>query len=427
VGNDLARCIFATAAVFVLTACGRVSGDDETHGANDDAGTARDRGPNACAGDTCAPDLCADHHCDTPLAPACIDDEGTAATYAPGICNASSGACTFSIASKTACETSVTNATPACADGACGFACNAGSTACANGSSCCHPALVLFSGDGDVSGGDTWTFDGTTWSRPTLTIHPPQNSGRELGSLGDKLVWVAWDDPNQSKSDTWTFDGGRWTKLATPHAPSSRWLAGFARLADELVLFGGGPDPLSDTWTFDGADWTQLTPATSPPPIVFPVMAPLGNEVVVFGNYLGNDETWSFDGATWTKIATTTAPPITNYSSFVMATLGSVIIGFGAFAGVEPNDTWAFDGADWKQLHPAHSPSTRCDPAIASFGSEVVLFGGSDFCGTVAGDPLGDVTGFDDTWVFDGTDWTELTTTQAPSGRDAWGQMTILE
>jgi len=56
---------------------------------------------------------------------------------------------------------------------------------------------------------------------------------------------------------------------------------------------------------------------------------------------------------------------------------------------------------DWTLRSPATSPSAREDPAMAQFGDKVLLFGGFDSSGT------GRV--LDDTWLWDGTNWTQIT------------------
>src|SRR5579859_2056215 len=54
---------------------------------------------------------------------------------------------------------------------------------------------------------------------------------------------------------------------------------------------------------------------------------------------------------------------------------------------------------DWTQAHPAASPPAREAHSMAQLGDKVVLFGGSNVPGQV----------FGDTWVWDGTNWTQIT------------------
>jgi hypothetical protein len=56
--------------------------------------------------------------------------------------------------------------------------------------------------------------------------------------------------------DTWTWDGSTWTKQAPATSPPARTLAAMAYDAatGDVVLFGGlngaGVRPLNDTWTW---------------------------------------------------------------------------------------------------------------------------------------------------------------------------------
>jgi Galactose oxidase, central domain len=58
----------------------------------------------------------------------------------------------------------------------------------------------------------------------------------------------------------------------------------------------------------------------------------------------------------------------------------------------------AFAQADWTQRFPATSPPARFGAAMAQMGSNVVLFGGSGSNGLL-----------NDTWIWNGTNWTHIT------------------
>ncbi len=74
----------------------------------------------------------------------------------------------------------------------------------------------------------------------------------------------------------------------------------------------------------------------------------------------------------------------------------------GAFAG---DETWAWDGSEWSQKSPDNKPSPRSFHAMAfdSARNVVVLFGGRD-----PGES------FNDTWEWDGADWTRRTPAAVP-------------
>jgi pimeloyl-ACP methyl ester carboxylesterase len=74
------------------------------------------------------------------------------------------------------------------------------------------------------------------------------------------------------------------------------------------------------------------------------------------------------------------------------------------------NDTWLWDGHDWTQVFPAHVPPPLAAHAMTydSARSQVVLFGG-----VVRGSEY-----LDETWVWDGRDWTPKNPEHSPAPRE---------
>jgi hypothetical protein len=76
---------------------------------------------------------------------------------------------------------------------------------------------------------------------------------------------------SQILGDTWTWNGTTWTQQAPAASPPARYGASMAYDAatGTAVLFGGdnqkGCAQLGDTWSWDGTTWTQQAPAASPP------------------------------------------------------------------------------------------------------------------------------------------------------------------
>lgn len=114
--------------------------------------------------------------------------------------------------------------------------------------------------------------------------------------------------------------------------------------------------------------------------------------------------------------------PRTDASSAYDPANGTIVLFGGADRSGVLGDTWSWDGAGWVRQHPATSPPGRefafmgFDPAT----SRVVLFGGT----TCAPPSSSDVTGceyqqvqtnLDDTWTWDGSNWTKLQTAHAPA------------
>jgi len=70
--------------------------------------------------------------------------------------------------------------------------------------------------------------------------------------------------------DTWAFNGTTWSQANPSSSPSARdgVQMAYDQATSTTYLFGGynGSTYLGDTWAFNGTTWTQLSPATSPAP-----------------------------------------------------------------------------------------------------------------------------------------------------------------
>jgi hypothetical protein len=81
---------------------------------------------------------------------------------------------------------------------------------------------------------------------------------------------------------------------------------------------------------------------------------------------------------------------------------------FGGSGGNQSNDTWVWDGVNWTQKTPASVPPGRYRHSMAydSDRQKVVMFGGSS-------------SGYvNDTWEWDGVNWTQITPATSPTARD---------
>jgi len=79
-----------------------------------------------------------------------------------------------------------------------------------------------------------------------------------------------------------------------------------------------------------------------------------------------------------------------------------VTVLFGGWDGSYPTDTWTWDGTNWTRMSPSASPPGRQNGAMAydAVRHVVVLFGGWTCC-VYGGD-------FSDTWEWDGLNWTQV-------------------
>lgn len=215
--------------------------------------------------------------------------------------------------------------------------------------------------------------------------------------------------------DTWSWTpSGGWTELHPPVSPSHRYGAVAASLNGDVVLFGGDTQD-AETWLFDGKTWNEAQPSFSPPTLVDTLISPLGQGLVLFDGYNNGIiyyDVWQWDGTNWTH-ETPGATPRAREAAAGAAVGGALVIFGGEDDDFEPlGDTWSFDGSSWTQLSPAHSPSPRRGAVAAAYDGKMVLFGGD-----VISPSTQDWLSVDETWVWDGTDWTQMTPSQAPPAR----------
>jgi hypothetical protein len=226
-------------------------------------------------------------------------------------------------------------------------------------------------------------------------------------------------------NDTWEYDGVNWTQVMTASSPSPRsdheMVYDSAR--GKVVMVGGFS--FADTWEFDGVDWTEVTTANQPGLggiLHRHAMAydSAREKVVIFGgewvqgNFL--DSTWEYDGVDWTHVTTANVPAARGRHSMAYdSAQGKIIMFGGAYSplGGGPdcnlNDTWEYDGVDWTEVTTIGGPGARSHHAMAydSAQGKIVMFGGLEPC-SGQGWPS-------DTWQYDGVDWAEVTTAGIPS------------
>ncbi len=185
---------------------------------------------------------------------------------------------------------------------------------------------------GDPSGllNDTWTWDGDTWSLQQPATSPDARGGLSLAYdaahgtvvlFGGDIPAPGPSGPNsvtpQYLNDTWLWDGSTWTKQSVTVAPPARENAAVAASpSGGVVLFGGEGNAtrvsdtgwLNDTWLWDGSSWRLQAPPASPPAREYAAMATgPATGLVLFGgqaccqsgNAYALADTWRWDGGTW--------------------------------------------------------------------------------------------------------------------------------
>lgn len=257
------------------------------------------------------------------------------------------------------------------------------------------------------------------------------------GSAGVDDPWTGHTRP--SSGDTYVWNGSSWDLRQPAVAPSPRQGAAMAYDGvGHTVLFGGlyryydamrtlRSEQLLDTWIWDGSIWTEQRSAAHPQ-ADGAMAAEGGGGTLLFGGLSGN-ETWRWDGSAWRQLQPAHSPPPRVRPGMAPESRGGVLVhgGFAANAapgtGARYNDTWRWDGTDWTELHPEHVPPLNAGGVDLELGADGrnVMIGCCD----------GGTTSMR-TWLWNGTDWegvalpaTPLFWGGAPMARDAAGRIVV--
>lgn len=310
------------------------------------------------------------------------------------------------------------------------------------------PRVVVFGGTNDAQGelNDTWTWDGADWRQLSPPSSPTPRSYVELASdLGrHRLVMFGGNagDGNNPLGDTWEWDGATWSGPQPISVPSTRFGTdiAFDGTRAVTVLFGGqnGNNPLGDTWAWNGTAWAPQSPGASPSPRFLGTLVfdSARQTVVAFGGldtrtdpWTVLDDTWEWDGTTWTRQAPAASPPPRYAASAAFdSARGKVVVFGGTDLNLDGlgsptafNDTWEWDGTTWTQ-RVVSGPSGRAyarmayDPAHQA----TVLFGGQ------TGPDLG-YQKLNETWTWDGSSWIQQSPATVPPPRIAHGMAFMFE
>lgn len=242
-------------------------------------------------------------------------------------------------------------------------------------------------------------------------------------------------DARSVLNETWEWNPETgWKQLHPATVPAARGMTAMAYdEAEHVVLMYGGRETVggtvpcgefgqllcsADTWTWNGTDWAQLHPQKSPPPFVPTMAYDASNAAVLLYNVNGNvPETWSWDGAQWTLKASGSSNPEPSRGSAVMASdpaTGRVVM-FGGFSqgGGDVSTMWSWTGQSWTSLG-TDAPAVRLgwNAAQNIRGKTLLGYQGPRVLPPI---PPGDNVVPAETWVWDGSRWTQLHPLHAPT------------
>jgi hypothetical protein len=174
--------------------------------------------------------------------------------------------------------------------------------------------------------------------------------------------------------------------------------------------------------------WQQLEFLNPPPSRIGSsfVLNPINRIALLFGgiSYSGGllNDLWITDGMVWMQFQTPHSPEKRSRASMAYDDALQCAILFGGFSSSSLlGDTWVFNGADWIQKHPLVSPSPRANANMAYDANHelIVLYGGQ----VDSGQNYFETS--NETWIWDGINWQQITSENAPPPR--WGSNMVYD
>jgi hypothetical protein len=170
------------------------------------------------------------------------------------------------------------------------------------------PVLLVFGLDHQVT---TWTWTGAArgggdWVPAAIATAPPWRdaSGLAMDPVSRRLILFGGvSAQGATAGDTWAWDGSTWSELRPAHRPAG----------GPAALTGAGTGPLlyeqDGTWTWTGADWTQQQPGGTPPWQAYSALAGVPGAgpgellaILVTGPTPDVSQVWRWNGFGWGQV-----------------------------------------------------------------------------------------------------------------------------
>jgi len=253
------------------------------------------------------------------------------------------------------------------------------------------------------------------WSTLDPEHSPPPSAygGVAYDNVSGKAILFGGITMETWLDETWTWDGRDWEQLTPANHPPAREKPGMAydEVRKRIVLFGGTTQDtlFNDTWEWDGSDWHQLDPAHRPPARCCHAMAydNVSQGILLYGGWDSGtntflNDTWLWDGTDWAELSCCDAPQMSGHAMVTFSNQEEIIAMMTADWG-----TWSWNGIQWRNLRQPGPPSRSSGWfAYDSDNHRAIFFGGHK-----------DDQFLNDTWVFDGIGWSELSLLTQPPPR----------
>ncbi|TME47133.1 MAG: hypothetical protein E6I56_05025 [Chloroflexi bacterium] len=307
-----------------------------------------------------------------------------------------------------------------------------------------YTAASLTSGGPPSAGAlaETWSWSGGHWSKlaPTRSPPPRTSAGMTFDEAHQRIVLFGGQAATQQSpgqgllamGDTWSWDGRTWTQERPAHSPAPIVgpLLAYDPVIGKVVALVDVGGAATQTWTWNGSDWEQLHPANQPSPGRFSQGLTFDGArklVVLYGGEnctapyqcTEDPDAWTFDGTTWSDHHARSGDPLGRTSAAIAydAQTQEVVVFGGSQLYTFLGDTWSWDGSRWSAAATSGpSPRTGSLMVVDVADGSLLLWGG--WWGTQSA-----ALTYYDTWTWKDKQWTLLDPTTEPAPADDRGAM----
>ncbi len=269
---------------------------------------------------------------------------------------------------------------------------------------------------------EAYEWDGSNWNKLETKTKPDRVSGAAIAydeARRQSLVFGGSSLFAAAASQMWARGEGDWGIVTDPTTPLPRSLFSFRAdpIRRTIWMFGGVGDDaaaLSDLWRYQNGQWLRVDAENAPVACALSGSA-FDTDRAKLVIYCLDSTVYEWDGSAWTKFADLkTKPDARRFANVAYDRALKKTVLFGGYDDVNyRDDTWLWDGAQWTEVkknratYRSHA-ATWFDPVL----NKTVIYGG------IGRRSLeGRLERYSDMWTFDGTGWTELKSVTTPAQR----------
>ena len=121
-------------------------------------------------------------------------------------------------------------------------------------------SVVMFGGSGGFALGDTWEFDGSTWSQTSAGGPPPRSGGALCYRPSTQTMTLVGGTIGSPLTDAWNYQSGTWIQIPSSHTGdlSRCYSSALHPTTDEIIATGTASLPRTVTARLSG--YTNIGP-----------------------------------------------------------------------------------------------------------------------------------------------------------------------